>query len=144
MPLQQLPENASAEDIAIRLADMVRAIPDGHEFVVSRLQSLIIPNAPNPRATAELQLKETLEAADGKRQISIFLRRFLKQPRLQGVLAETFPVFEAALQAQEQQEDAQRRASNAKAVEQVTNVIPRDITDAPPAASFKPRVPRSF
>ena len=125
--------SAKAEDIALRISDMISLMPESETFFLGRFSA--IHKAKNlqfdhSEQTAQMNLKETVEAADGKRQIGLHLRRFLTSPAVRGLLDEQFSGYESAL-----------LAKNAEAVAGVAASSVGEIAGIPPKAAFKPRQP---
>ncbi len=124
---------AKAEDIALRISDIISLLPSGEAFFLGQFAAII--KAKNlqfdhSEQTAQLHLKETVEAACGKRQIGLQLRRFLTSPAVRGLVDEQFPAYELAM-----------LAKNAGAVADAVASPVGQITDAPAKAVFKPRNP---
>jgi hypothetical protein len=90
---------ASAEDIAARVAETVKLMPGTADIYLAEFARFILKkNLPFPHAeeSAKLNLKETLEAAEGKRQISLHLRRFLTHPDMFELLDRQMPLYRNA------------------------------------------------
>jgi hypothetical protein len=124
---------AKAEDIAFRISDMISVMPESEALFVERFTAMT--RAKNlqfdhSEQTARLHLRETIEAAAGKRNIGLQLRRFLTSPAVRGLLDEQFPRYESAL-----------LMKNAGAVADAAASAVGNIADTPAKAAFRTRLP---